>query len=743
MAADDIMAFVKYEHQVFVVSLNPYDGHDQWIKVLSGLASPNPVDVVLMAGDKTGNRHDRSQGIEIVDRPSFLAAIKIVDEAKKRNEVLRVVLYPARVPEPVATTEVTVVPESSKKYIPLSRLCGSLQKSSSSEPGAAKSDTQLPPRDLSHVPILKSHSVFVQNLADDVEERDLEEFFERVGSVVRVKLTRDRRLAFCQFFEAPCVHLAVEHLDGVELHGSPISVKRAEGDGGSSSTRPPAWANEFKQELQEFIEDRFQELTDSLEDKLSQLGLQMKETLALSQTSSMTSSAVKRVASMSSSSTSSVAVISALELSRAPPKEALRPNSAASLESSYQASKSGKQSPIPSASAEFEQAPVMIVDDDASVSSKQSSFVVAETGGEDGHSETESVVLVSQPDSSFVEVENDNLTGDHSNDAEMVAVEAIQQRADDIVSESGSVVYVDTDGEDDDDEMEAYSNLRDWASAGALSVSQTTYTKAAGGEESMGSSFHSTVSDRAVTPLATIAPVEEEKSWPMEDSLVSTSEALTAESGNVDEVFGESGNVEEVFAGTAEASTSSGRPVPVNGSERLPINLNAMKSVDEQNLFSPNSDIGTMLLSAASSIANGFLQSMESLSKTLNEYEQRRMSQQHSTASSVAAPSETSQSDLQMDSVISEPTEITPILPAPEAVVEVASEALVEVPPPIPSRGPRGPPASSGPYLSWEQMEWYFAECGVPFLIQADWVNDRVTREMLNIKIAEYFDQQG
>jgi hypothetical protein len=161
--------------------------------------------------------------------------------------------------------------------------------------------------------------------------------------------------------------------------------------------------------------------------------------------------------------------------------------------------------------------------------------------------------------------------GQQSDSVDLLHAEQLHK--DDLISDAGSVVYVDTD-----DEEESFSNLRSWAADGALTASQTTYVMSDSYREndSMQSSFHSTISERQQTPQPQETVVY--KTWTAEDS-------IPAASTPTGSVRSENAAMEASGSSEALAAAEPERPVPVNGSSQLPINLNAMKSIEEQNLF--------------------------------------------------------------------------------------------------------------------------------------------------------------
>ena len=75
--------------------------------------------------------------------------------------------------------------------------------------------------------------VFVGNLSYETSQTDLEALFSEVGSVVEVFLPidrvteRPRGFAFVELSDSEAIQVAIEKLDGVELHGRNIRVSEA------------------------------------------------------------------------------------------------------------------------------------------------------------------------------------------------------------------------------------------------------------------------------------------------------------------------------------------------------------------------------------------------------------------------------------------------------------------------------------------------------------------------------------
>ena len=78
-----------------------------------------------------------------------------------------------------------------------------------------------------------SAKVFVGNLSYETLQTDLEALFSEVGCVTEVFLRidrvtdRPRGFAFVEFNDSEAIQVAIEKLDGVELHGRNIRVSEA------------------------------------------------------------------------------------------------------------------------------------------------------------------------------------------------------------------------------------------------------------------------------------------------------------------------------------------------------------------------------------------------------------------------------------------------------------------------------------------------------------------------------------
>lgn len=81
---------------------------------------------------------------------------------------------------------------------------------------------------------MKNHRLFVGNLPFGVGEQQIEEVFERCGSVVEVTIPKDRTsgeqrgFAFVTMASAADAKHAAEQLEGVELGGRKLRVQEAE-----------------------------------------------------------------------------------------------------------------------------------------------------------------------------------------------------------------------------------------------------------------------------------------------------------------------------------------------------------------------------------------------------------------------------------------------------------------------------------------------------------------------------------
>lgn len=84
-------------------------------------------------------------------------------------------------------------------------------------------------------------SVFVGGLSYSATEKDLEQAFEKYGTVVEAKIITDREtgdsrgFAFVRFEDSNDVQHAIDGADGLEIRGKEISCKQAKprGDRGS------------------------------------------------------------------------------------------------------------------------------------------------------------------------------------------------------------------------------------------------------------------------------------------------------------------------------------------------------------------------------------------------------------------------------------------------------------------------------------------------------------------------------
>jgi len=75
--------------------------------------------------------------------------------------------------------------------------------------------------------------VFVGNLSYETSQQDLETLFSQVGHVVEVVLPVDRvtqsprGFAFVEFSDPSAVAVAIEKIDGADLHGRALRVSEA------------------------------------------------------------------------------------------------------------------------------------------------------------------------------------------------------------------------------------------------------------------------------------------------------------------------------------------------------------------------------------------------------------------------------------------------------------------------------------------------------------------------------------
>ncbi|XP_055342917.1 uncharacterized protein LOC129591324 isoform X2 [Paramacrobiotus metropolitanus] len=566
----DLMAFVRFGPQNFVISLNPYDGWEQWQRVLSGLA-PVPVEIVLLP-PKAACAHDK--GISIVDRRSYMEAMKVVETVRKSKEVLRFVLHAVK----------------DDRNLELKKLVSTLSMGAKHEINKAVMD-----------PASSSTSASTN------------------ASVA------------------------------------------------GSGTECPPWALEMKKELMDSLDQRFHEMLTSVDSKLSLFGSQMTESLI-----SIASTSPPQAASQKSGSFDSGSIVAL-------------------------------NGPDNSPNDSKEAIPRMVCGADVPkwISGLNNALSTP------ANSECGSVVVVTPPESF-------DLLGFDANPVNQEKVNAEKQQCEfeimktedvEVNSETGSVVYVETDGEEEDD----YANLRSWAGEGIITPKafQEQDQQQENNSASMEQSFHSV----AAEPI----PLND-----VQETIV-YKPMYVAEPEETNRIQGESdvGDVPVTVEGVQQAVPSQ---------DALPENLNAMQPLDEQNLFSPNSDLGTMLLSAASSIATGFMQSMETLSRTIRDYEQRR-----------------AQSEGQ--ALLQEPVQQQQNLVASdnEVIPESVSEAVITptAPPPVPPRVHRGPPPSIGVNVTPEEIMWYLQEYGIPDQIGAEWTREQMTHDTFSLRISEYFDRCG
>ncbi|HUR66222.1 MAG TPA: hypothetical protein VMZ03_07705 [Chitinophagaceae bacterium] len=90
--------------------------------------------------------------------------------------------------------------------------------------------------------------LFVAGLPYDMDDAELEEFFEKFGKVISVKVSMDREtgkskgFGFVEMENDTEAKEAIEHLDGISLGKKPLVVKQAEdkpgGGGGGYNKRP-------------------------------------------------------------------------------------------------------------------------------------------------------------------------------------------------------------------------------------------------------------------------------------------------------------------------------------------------------------------------------------------------------------------------------------------------------------------------------------------------------------------------
>src|SRR5688572_303346 len=92
--------------------------------------------------------------------------------------------------------------------------------------------------------------LFVAGLPYDLDDAELEEFFEKFGKVVSARVSMDREtgkskgFGFVEMENDAEAKEAIEHLDGISLGKKPLVVKQAEdkpgggGGGGGFNKRP-------------------------------------------------------------------------------------------------------------------------------------------------------------------------------------------------------------------------------------------------------------------------------------------------------------------------------------------------------------------------------------------------------------------------------------------------------------------------------------------------------------------------
>jgi cold-inducible RNA-binding protein len=91
--------------------------------------------------------------------------------------------------------------------------------------------------------------LFVAGLPYDLDDAELEEFFEKFGKVVSARVSMDREtgkskgFGFVEMENDTEAKEAIEHLDGISLGKKPLVVKQAEdkpggGGGGGYNKRP-------------------------------------------------------------------------------------------------------------------------------------------------------------------------------------------------------------------------------------------------------------------------------------------------------------------------------------------------------------------------------------------------------------------------------------------------------------------------------------------------------------------------
>ena len=172
----------------------------------------------------------------------------------------------------------------------------------------------------------------------------------------------------------------------------------------------------------------------------------------------------------------------------------------------------------------------------------------------------------------------------------MEIVNADQLIAPDEVDETGSVVYVDTDDEEEDGHD--FTFLKSWASSGSvtgsqvatsMNASQTTSLTASvvmtntlqSGPPSLQASFHSVESELNIVeahvapPPVVVEAVLSVTGAEPQEQVIHQDEKVSHD--NVDS--------------QPSDSVTPERAVPVNGSSQLPVDLNAMRSVEEQEIF--------------------------------------------------------------------------------------------------------------------------------------------------------------